>query len=162
MEANVADIGTDHGFLPVYLAQTGIARRIVASDISSGSLASAKRSAEKYGVTGKIEFLHAPGLDGISVPSSEVMTPGEDNHLSRPDTAIDTVVIAGVGGETIADILTDASWTAGAASGGKLKLILQPQTKLEKLREYLRKGGYALKDEKTVLDRGRTYTILII
>ena len=63
--ASVADIGTDHGLLPAYLAQSGSARRIIASDISSGSLEAARRTAEKYGVTEQIEFIVAPGLDGI-------------------------------------------------------------------------------------------------
>jgi len=142
--AAVADIGTDHGYLPVYLAQTGIARRIIGVDVSSGSLESARRNAAKYDVAERIELLHAQGLDPIG------------------QSDVDTVVIAGVGGETILGILTEALWTVEAAKSGRLKLILQPQTKLDVLCKFLHDKGYIIKETINVLDRGRTYTILII
>jgi tRNA (adenine22-N1)-methyltransferase len=106
--ASVADIGTDHGFLPVYLAQNGLARSIIASDISAGSLEAARRSATNYGVSDKITFIVAPGLSGIK------------------ETDVDTIVIAGLGGETIAAILNEAPWTRYS----DIKLILQPQSKI--------------------------------
>ena len=134
----VADIGTDHGFLPVYLVQQGIASRVFASDISAGSLGAAKRSAEKYDVTDKVIFIHAPGLTGI----------GEDE--------IDTVVIAGVGGETIVGILEETPWT----KNGK-KLILQPQTKKEVLTDYLSENGYAISAAEAVRDKHRDYLVLV-
>jgi len=134
----VADIGTDHGFLPVYLVQQGIASRVFASDISAGSLGAAKRSAEKYDVTDKVIFIHAPGLTGI----------GEDE--------IDTVVIAGVGGETIVGILEETPWT----KNGK-KLILQPQTKKEVLTDYLSENGYAISATEAVRDKHRDYLVLV-
>lgn len=140
----VADIGTDHGYLPVYLAQTRRARRIIASDVSSGSLSSARRNAAKYGVTDKIEFVHAPGLDRIAQGDA------------------DTIVIAGVGGETILAILEKAPWTLDASAAGKLKLILQPQTKLDVLRNFMHDKGYKINNEISVTDRRREYTILII
>jgi len=137
--ARVADIGTDHGFLPVYLAQRGLARGIIASDISARSLASAKRTAAKYGVTDKIEFITAPGLDGID------------------RSQIDTVLIAGVGGETIADILQAAPWL----NPQKHRLILQPQSKTDKLCQQISKCGYAVLDAMLTQDRGRIYTAIL-
>jgi len=142
--AFIADIGTDHGKLPVYLAQKGTANRIIASDISEGSLCAARRLAEKHEVTDKIELVHAPGLSKL--------TPADVN----------TIVIAGVGGETIINILTEAPWTTDAVKINKLRLILQPQTKQSLLQDYLTKSGMTIKEEKSVLDRGREYKILLI
>ena len=140
--ASVADIGSDHGYLPVYLALSGKARRIIASDMSAGSLAAARRSAEKYGVSDKIEFVVAPGLSGI----------GEIDSADATD--IDTIVIAGVGGETIIGILEEAL----QAWAGK-KLILQPQTKKDELLRYLEETGIEAPETALIRDRGREYTI---
>jgi len=137
--AAVADIGTDHGFLPVYLAQTGAASRIIASDMSAGSLGAARRSAARYGVSDKIEFIVAPGLDGV----------GENDA--------DTIVIAGVGGETIIGILEEAPWT----KTGK-RLILQPQTKKAELLAFLSDNGYTVHETAQVQDKGRNYTVLLV
>ena len=138
--ALVADIGTDHGHIPVYLAQNGIAHRIIASDMSAGSLSAARRSALKYGVEDKISFVVAPGLEGIG------------------ETEVDTIVIAGVGGETIIGILADAPWTKRFG----ISLILQPQTKIAELCAWLRDNGYIIRDEETMRDRGRSYTVFLV
>ena len=138
--ASVADVGTDHGFLPVYLAQSGMAKRIIASDISAGSLGAARRSAEKYGVTDKITFVTAPGLTGI----------GADDA--------DTIVIAGMGGGTIAGILYDAPWTGNR----DVRLILQPQTKVKELCEWLRESGYIIRGAKLTRDNGRYYIVMLV
>ena len=137
--AAVADIGTDHGFLPVYLAQNGLSRYIIASDISGGSLDAARRSAAKYGVAHLITFIVAPGLRGIG------------------ERGADTIVIAGVGGETIADILKDALWTRKYG----VKLILQPQSKTGKLCVWLRENGYIIKDARLSYDSGRFYVVIL-
>jgi len=137
--ASVIDVGTDHGFLPAYLAHKGAMRRIIASDKSAGSLGAARRSAEKYGVSDKIEFLVAPGLDGVA------------------DADVDTIVVAGVGGETIIGILEGAPWT----KRGK-RLILQPQTKIDDLRRFLLENGYAIRETGQTQDRGRTYTVMVV
>jgi len=134
----VADIGTDHGYLPVYLAQTGLAERIIASDISAGSLDSARRSASRYKVAESIEFIVAPGLCGIV------------------HSDVDTIVIAGLGGETIVDILKDAPWTKTQ----DIKLLLQPQSKIDVLCRFLYDNGYTIKDTKSVFDRKRRYTVI--
>ena len=137
--AAVADIGTDHGLLPVYLAQSETARSIVASDISAGSLDSARKNAAKYGVEDKIRFVTAPGLDGV----------GEHEA--------DTVVISGIGGENIAGIIKDAPWLKQRG----VKLILQPQTKNGKLTGFLRENGYAIHGTQLVQDRDRFYTVIL-
>jgi len=137
--ASVADVGTDHGYLPVYLAQNGFAGHIFASDISAASLGSARRLAEKSGVTEAITFLTAPGLDGVS--------PAD----------VDTIVIAGMGGETILSILKNAPWT----KKHNIKLILQPQSKVYILSRFLYDNGYVIKKTKSVPDRGKYYTIIV-
>ena len=137
--ASVIDVGTDHGYLPVYLAQTESARRIIASDISAGSLGAARRAAEKYGLSDRIEFIVAPGLTGVS------------------EADVDTIVIAGMGGETIAGILEASPWAVNCR-----RIILQPQTKIEELRCWLRENGYAIQEEKQARDRGRDYTVLFV
>jgi len=136
--AKVADIGTDHGYLPVYLAQESLACSIIASDISAGALEAAHRSTEKYGVTEKAKLVHAPGLEGVN------------------EEDVDTIVIAGVGGETIVGILEEAPWAKNCK-----RLILQPQTKMDVLYSYLNKKGYAIKFSKAIRDKGRNYLVIV-
>ena len=137
--ASVADVGTDHGILPVWLAQKGLCRHIIASDISEGSLAAARRTAAKYNVADKITLVTAPGLTGI------------ENY------PVDTIVIAGLGGETIQSILSGASWVRGR----NIRLIVQPQTKAVKLCLWLSDNGYIIRDSQTVRDRGKRYIIIM-
>ena len=136
--ANVADIGTNHGLLPVYLAQRGDAGRIFASDISAGSLKAAYRSAAGAGVTDAITFINAPGLDGI------------------PQDEVDTIIIAGMGAETIVGILRDAPWT----NSEHVTLILQPQSKVDLLTRFLYDNGYGISNTKYVFDRGKRYLVI--
>lgn len=133
----LADVGTDHGYLPVYLLQRRRIRGAVAVDIGAEPLAHARRTAEAYGVEG-IDFRLCDGLRDIA-----------------PDE-VDTVVIAGMGGETIIHILESAPWTRGCT------LLLQPQTKIELLRAWLREHGYAADAERLVEDKGKLYLVLAV
>jgi len=138
--AAVADIGTDHGYLPIYLALNCRATGIIASDISSASLNAARRFAEENNVTESITFMVTPGLDGITAADA------------------DTIVIAGMGGETILQILENAPWTKDAS----VKLILQPQSKINLLCRFLYDNGYEIKETRAVIDKGKGYTIIRI
>ena len=138
-DSSVADIGTDHGYLSVYLAQNHKVTRIIASDISPASLKAAYRSAYEYDVTDSIEFIAAPGLAHI--------TPGD----------VDTIIIAGMGGETILGILKDAPWT----NSSKITIIIQPQSKIDLLCRFLYDSGYKINKTKTVVDKGKRYTIIL-
>lgn len=138
--AAVIDVGSDHGLLPVFLAQTGGFRRLIASDVSSGSLDSARRNAAKHGVSDEIEFMLADGLEGTF--------PGD----------VDTIVITGLGGETIRDILIDAPWTKSSG----INLILQPQSKIDVLCNFLYNSGYLIRETQIVCDRGRRYTVVVV
>ncbi len=93
----VADVGTDHGYLSVWLLQTHTAQRVIASDIHAGPLDRARRSAAEYSLENAIRFELCDGL-----------------QFAGADAA-DTVVIAGMGGETIIAILEGAAWTKDGA-----------------------------------------------
>jgi tRNA (adenine22-N1)-methyltransferase len=134
--ARAADVGTDHGYLPVWLRQQGICETVIASDIAPGPLEAARASALRYGAEG-IEFRLCPGLEGI-----------------RPEEA-DAVVLAGMSGETMAGILTDADWDWT----GK-RLILQPMTKRAELLAWIYDHGLHIREEKPVTERGRLYWVL--
>lgn len=136
--ARAADIGTDHGFLPVWLLQRGGAKRMIATDLRPEPLSRAVKAAERFGLQGEIDFRLCDGLTGV-----------------RPEEA-DTVILAGMGGETIASILSAAPWTRGDK-----RLILQPMSKLPELRSWLTGTGYAIFREKLVRERGKIRTILL-
>ncbi|MBQ7465461.1 MAG: SAM-dependent methyltransferase [Oscillospiraceae bacterium] len=135
--AALADVGTDHGYLPVYLLQKGAICQAIASDIGAEPLDHARRTAEEYGVS--LELRLCDGLQGIA--------PEE----------VDTVVIAGVGGESIITILSAAPWTKNGC-----RLILQPMTRQELLRRWLAENGYRFTAERLVEDKGTIYPILCV
>ena len=134
----VADIGTDHAYIPVYLAKKGSARRIVASDIVEGPLSRARASAKEYGVEEKIEFILADGLCGMQ-------------------DCFDTIIIAGMGGDTIISILKAAPWTKE-----NVKLVLQPQSKIERLSKWLYHSGYHIEDASLAADAGKLYMVMSV
>lgn len=133
----LADVGTDHGYLPVWLLQRGRIRGAIAADIGAEPLAHARRTAEEYGV-GDIDFRLCDGLSGIAAEE------------------VDTVVIAGMGGETIMAILSGAPWTKDGAH----TLLLQPMTKAAELRHWLTVNGYRFTDERLVWDKNYLYPVL--
>ena len=135
--AVLADVGTDHGYIPVCLRQRGVIDRAIASDIGREPLEHARRTAEEYGVGG-IDLRLCAGLDAIA-----------------PEEC-DTVLIAGMGGETIVGILAAAAFIRDA----RVRLILQPMTDFSMLREYLAAQGFAVTDEEIVLSEGRMYQCL--
>lgn len=137
--SRLADVGTDHGYLPVYLLQQGRISRAIASDIVDGPLQHARQTAAEYEVDG-IDFRLCPGLDAIA-----------------PHEA-DTVVIAGMGGETIQAILSAAPWTAD----GSHLLLLQPMTKVEYLRKWLVDNGHAFTEERLVWDKDHLYPVFAV
>ena len=138
--AKLADIGTDHGYLPAYLLQKKQIASAIAADIRPAPLEHARRTAAKYGVEKSLRFLQCDGLAGIG-----------------PEDA-DTIVIAGMGGETIIHILSQAPWT----KEGKVLLLLQPMTKQEDLRLWLNENNYAQYAERLVWDKGYLYPVFTV
>lgn len=133
----LADVGTDHGYLPVWLLQNGRIASAIASDINAEPLEHARRTAAEYGVT--LDLRLCPGLDAVA-----------------PDEA-DTVAIAGMGGETIIAILQAAAWDWRGKT-----LLLQPMTKAELLRRYLTEHGFRIASERLVRDKGTIYPVLTV
>ena len=135
-DGGVADVGTDHGYIPVWLLQNGFQGRIVATDIHSEPLSSAERTAQKCGLYDKIEFFLCDGLTGVD------------------GTGIKTVVVAGMGGETIISVLSACPWAIQGRT-----LILQPMSKPELLRGWLVENGYSISGETLVRD-GVIYVLI--
>ena len=132
------DVGTDHGYLPVWLARRGYTGFLYASDINASPLASARKTAREALAEDRIEFLLCDGLDGC------------------PPGKIDTIVIAGMGGDLICRILDRAEWVLD----GAYTLILQPMTKAEVLRYWLVNNGFCLAEEKLVRDGTILYQVI--
>lgn len=132
----LADVGTDHGFLPVWLLLNGRIDQAIAADLREGPLNRSKETAQHSGVAEKISFRLCDGLSAIA--------PEE----------VDTVAIAGMGGETIASILGAAPWTRN----GKL-LLLQPMTGFAQLRRWLQDNGYTIVNEQIVREGKKLYSI---
>lgn len=137
--SRLVDVGTDHGRLPVWLIRHGVVRSAVASDLRPGPLGRAKDWAQRWGVSGQISFRLCDGLSAVDPAEAE------------------TVVIAGMGGETIADILHAARW----ASEGEHLYILQAMSGMDGLRRYLSAGGFAILREVLVEEGETLYVILL-
>lgn len=133
----LADIGTDHGYIPVSLLLEGRLDRAIAADIGAPPLDHARRTAGLYGVSERMDFRLGDGL--------AVVEPGE----------AEVIVIAGMGGDTIAGILAAAPWSRD----GPL-LLLQPMSRAYELRRWLPERGYAVRAETLVQDKGVLYPIL--
>ena len=133
--SRVIDVGTDHAYIPIWLLQTGRSDTVTAADVRPGPLSRAKSDAEKAGVSDRLQFVLTDGLCGIS-----------------PDM-VDCIIIAGMGGETIIGILQAAPWALDK------HLILQPQSKINELRDWLGENGCAIGDASLVYDTGRIYLV---
>ncbi len=131
----LADIGTDHAYLPVRLVLDGKIISAVASDISAGPLERARRTVEKYRLTDKITLVRADGLCGL------------EKYCPRD------IVIFGMGGEQIASIIDMAPWVRNP----DIRLVLQPMTRRAELREYLLSHGFDIFDEAMAEADGRIY-----
>lgn len=134
----VADLGTDHGYLAIHLLQTGRCAHVIASDLREKPLASARANAEKYKVSGGVEFRLSDGLAGCR--------PGE----------FDALVMAGMGGDLITRILEAAPWL----EEGDYTLILQPQSAANELRRWLGERRWSIDREVLVRDGGFLYSVL--
>ncbi len=128
--ALLADIGTDHAYLPVYLMQQGRIARAIAADIGEGPAASARAHIQEAGFEKCIEVRVCDGLSGVA-----------------PQEVTD-IVIAGMGGETIIHILSEAPWV----KTGEIRLVLQPMTKTVELRTWLLQNGFTIEEEHLIND----------
>lgn len=136
----VMDVGTDHGYIPIELASSGFTGNIIASDINPLPLGIARRNAEKAGVSDSISFVLKDGID------PELLQ------------LVDTVIIAGMGGDTICHILD----LAYEHISGDHTFLLQPMSKPEVLRYWLVNNGFSIKSEALVYDNERLYSVLTV
>lgn len=133
----VADVGTDHGYLGIWLLQQGIARSVIASDIVPGPLSAARQNAERFGFGDKMEFYLSDGAKDIP-------------------RDFDTLVCAGMGADTMIHILTQAPWLKSE----QYRLVLQCQSKTHLLRDFLALQGWHIAEETVVRDGRFLYTVM--
>ena len=133
----VADIGCDHGYLGIYLLTKGIAGSVIASDVKEGPLKCAIRNSEKFSVRDRMAFYLSDGVQNI---------PRE----------FDTLVCAGMGGDTMISILSAAPWL----KTNQYRLILQCQSKTPMLRQYLSENGWLIAEEHVLKDGRFLYTVM--
>ena len=139
-DAILADIGTDHAYLPLFLLSEGRISRAFCSDINEGPLASARANAESAGLLDRVEFILADGADAL---------------LGR---GVTDYAICGMGGELIADIIDRAPEMKDPA----VRLILQPMTRRGSLASYLYKNGFEILSEAYSQDAGKYYVTLLV
>lgn len=133
----VADVGCDHGYLGIYLLKNGIASSVIASDLREGPLKSAVQNSERFGVRDKMTFYLSDGVRNIP-------------------RDFDTLVCAGMGGDTMVSILSAAPWLQNP----QYRLILQCQTKTAFLRKYLADNGWGIDKEVIIPDGKFLYTVM--
>lgn len=135
----IADIGTDHAYIPIKLIDDGIAKKVIATDIKEGPVEIARQNIKKYNDEDKIEVRLGGGLSVLNKNEA------------------DTIIIAGMGGEMIETILRNNEETARASL-----LILQPMNSQYELRKYLLHNEYSIIDEDIAIEGFKVYNIIIV
>lgn len=134
----LADVGTDHGYIPIYLLQQKKIPAAIAMDINEGPLERAKEHIALYGLQAYIQTRLSDGVAALK--------PGE----------VEAVLIAGMGGGLVMHILKDGEKICQSAK----ELILQPQSEIEHVREFLREEGYTILAEDMVYEDGKFYPMM--
>lgn len=142
----VVDIGTDHAYLPIALVSSGKCKGAAASDINDGPVARAEKNIALYGLSEKIAVTKADGLNGI-----EKLLPADCGETA---VRID-IIIAGMGGELIRDIIAESELRSRA----EIRFVLQPMTMQPLLRRWLCENGFAIKAEVLSYDGNRVYQL---
>lgn len=134
----LADVGTDHGYVPIYLIEQGKIQGAIAMDINRGPLCRAQEHIVQYHMEGRIETRLSDGVAALA--------PGEAQ----------AILIAGMGGGLVIHILSSGSAVCRKAG----ELILQPQSELFRVRMFLAEEGYAVQDEEMTLEDGKYYPMM--
>ena len=134
----LADVGTDHGYIPIYLLQQKKIPSAIAMDINEGPLERAKEHIALYGLQAYIQTRLSDGVAALK--------PGE----------VEAVLIAGMGGGLVMHILKDGEKVCQSAK----ELILQPQSEIERVHEFLREKGYTILEEDMVYEDGKFYPMM--
>ncbi|MDQ5983245.1 MAG: tRNA (adenine(22)-N(1))-methyltransferase [Eubacteriales bacterium SKADARSKE-1] len=138
--ANIVDVGTDHAYLPIYLAKNKLINHAIASDLRPRPLLNAKKNIEKYHLSDIIETRLSDGLNEINKDKA------------------DDIIIAGMGGEVISSIIAGAFWLKDSSK----HLILQPMTKDETLRNFLKSENYLIEKEIAVISSNKVYSVMLV
>lgn len=133
-----ADVGTDHGHLAIHLLKTGTCPHVFATDLREMPLEAARRNASRFGVTEQMTFCRTDGVSAL------------------PLEEIDTVICAGMGGDTIMGIMEDA----GPRWRPSLQWVLQPQSAVNDLRRWLSEQGLSVGRELLSRDGNFVYTAM--
>lgn len=136
---SAADIGTDHAYVPIYLVQNGILEKAAATDINKGPLKIAEENVKKYGLEGKISLRLGAGLQPVEYGEFE------------------TIVIAGMGGEVIKNILENDLKKAQRAE----YLVLQPMNSQALLRKWLSENGFSIFCEDITNEGYKVYNLIV-
>jgi len=134
----VCDIGTDHAYIPIYLVSRKICRKAIAADLKKGPILKARQNIKNYNMEALVETRLGYGLEPIK------------------DTAVDIIIIAGMGGMLIRDIISGEIEIAKKAA----RLILQPMNAIELLREWLYESGFEIFDERLVEEGEKIYDVI--
>lgn len=133
---SLADIGTDHAYIPIYLMQKGMIAKAIAADINEGPLERADKNIRKAGLSDQITLRLSDGLDNIK------------------DNEAETVVIAGMGGEIISHMIEKPK------PKGIKKIVLQPMTDIPLVRRKLHENGMIITAERLASEKDKIYTAL--
>lgn len=131
----IADIGTDHGYLPVYLIESGKVNGAIAADIGKMPLENARKSVGEHNLGDKIELRLSDGLREFK------------------ETDADEIIFAGMGGTLIAEKMSETPWVKNK----RLHFIFQPQSRAEDLRRYLFSNGFEICEELSTHEGRRHY-----
>ena len=137
-QAHVADIGTDHGYIPIYLVKNNICPYAIASDVKIGPASRAKDNVEKYGFSKQIDVRLGDGLEKVSKEE------------------VDTVIIAGMGGVLMCEIMTSSLTFLQCMN----RLILQPMSGQEEVRKWLADNHFTIVDEDLAAEDYKIYQII--
>ena len=134
----LADVGTDHGYIPIYLTEAVVIPSAIAMDINKGPLERAKEHIREHGLEGKIQTRLSDGLKNLQMNEADCM------------------IAAGMGGGLVIRILSEERDTAGSLK----ELILQPQSEIDSVRKYLTEEGYRIVAEDMVYEDGKYYPMM--
>ena len=134
----LADVGTDHGYIPIYLMEKGNYERAIAMDVRKGPLLRAEENRKSHGFEDRIDLRLSDGVAALRVGEA------------------DTVVIAGMGGGLVIHILTEGAKVLKSVE----TLVLQPQSEFARVRDYLEKNEYRIEEEHMLCEDGKYYAMM--
>ncbi|MCI8308544.1 MAG: SAM-dependent methyltransferase [Lachnospiraceae bacterium] len=134
-----ADVGCDHAYTSIYLVKNNISPHVYAMDINDGPVLRALDNVRLYNCENSISVMKADGLEGI-----------------KPEYGIKSVIISGMGGNLMTDILEKSPWAHDECG----ELILQPQSEVWKVRRWLHDNGYAISHEDMVYEDSKYYVVI--